>query len=451
MSDPDPTRADRVPRPGDRAVSPVVGAVLMLAVLLLAVTVIQVTAIPILNAQHEFEHRQAVQADMVRLDTAVDRVAATGRGETATVDVGVRYPERLLFVNPPPVSGTLGTSASRSVTIANAVAAGETGDYWNGDARTFTTTTLVYSPSYNEYGNAPTTVYEPWVVYNRMGGGGGMAALTETDLVEGRQISLVALDGEYSRSTTRTVGINAVPNSAPVNTVTVRNETAPIPLTVETGLQEDAWARLLDDELDRDGAGDDRYVTGFDCRQAPPEPCGELTLTLEPGTYELRLGEVAVGSGSSREGAAYLTAVEGSDASVPETGRQRLVVEARDRFDNPVSGVTVTGTLEGDDGTLRTVTPVTENDGRAVFVYEAPENVDGTRTVTATTRFGAGDQQRTVTFDIRVVDLGGGGTGDGTDGGATSASAVEPVGGSVDSRNIAGGDRGREASFAITA
>jgi hypothetical protein len=197
---------------------------------------------------------------------------------------------------------------------------------------------------------------------------------------------------------------------------------------------------------DRVLADDDRHVTGIDCTQEPPEPCGELTITLEPGSYELRPGEIAVGSGSSREGPAYLTDIEGSEASIPETGRQRIVVGARDRFDNPTSGVAVTGTLDGDAGTLQAVTPVSESDGRAVFVYEAPGDVDGSRTVTVTTQFDEGDQQRTVTAGIQVFDIGG--TGDESDGGSTTAAAIQTVEGSVDSRNIGGSDRGRDHRLA---
>lgn len=452
----DPANHRGSPSGDDRGVSAVIGAVLLLALVVLLVSIVQTTAIPALNAQHEFEHDQRVQTDLVRLETTVDRVAATGTGETAAVEVGVRYPTRLIFVNPPPVSGELRTTDGGAVTIANAEAAGETGDYWDGTPRTFETTTLAYEPDYNEWDAAPTTVYEPWVVYNR--DGEATVPLTASDLVDGREISLVAIDGRYSQSTAGTVGVDAEPNSAPLHTVTVRNGSDPITITVPTGLRADVWRELLADELDPDGTVEDRHVTGVSCEQAPPQPCGELTLTLEPGTYELRLGEVAVGTGASREGATYLTDVEGDATSVPETGRQRLVVEARDRFDNPVSGVDVTASLGGDEGTVRAVSGVTDGDGRAVFVYEAPEAVNGSRDVTVTAQFGDGTAQRTVTFDVRLVDLAGGGDGGGggdADGGTgdgepTSADAVSGVEGSVDSRNIAGADRGREASFAIS-
>jgi len=389
-------------RSDSRAVSPVIGAVLMLAVLMLLITVLQTTAIPALNAQGEFQHNQEAQTDIVRLEATVDRVAAVGTGETATVAVGYRYPPRMVFVNPPPVAGLLRTTAARQVTIANARARGETGDVWNGTTRTYETTTLVYEPAYNEYGAAPETVYEPWAVFNR--DREQTVALTPTDLVDGRRISLVALDGEFRASNSDTASVNLVPNSAPVRTVTVRNDTAPITVSVPTALRRDTWLRLLDDELDEAGTDADAYVTSVTCQQAPPAQCGVLTLTLEPGSYELALGELAVGSGASRERATYLTDVEGNATSVPEGGRRRLVVEARDRYDNPVGGVSVDATVTSGTGSIVPTTPTTEGDGRAAFVYEAPEDVTGSQSVTVTARFGDGARQRTVTFELQVSD-----------------------------------------------
>jgi len=419
-----------------RGVSPVIGAVLMVAVAMLLLSVLQTTAIPALNAQHEFQHNQELQTDLVELETTVDRVAATGTGETAPVDLGLRYPPRLLFLNPPPVSGTLRTTTPGEVTVSNARATGETGDYWDGTPRRFATTTVVYSPAYNEYGAAPTTVYEPWAVYNRQDD--GTIPLTETDLVDGRRISLVALEGQYSASRAGTVGVNAGPRSAPVREVTVRNGTAPITLTVPTGLRNDTWTGLLEAEL----AGNGGRITALSCAAEPPDPCGELT----PGTYDLRLGGVALGSGSAERTATYLTDVEGNATAVPESGRQRLVVEARDGFDNPVSGVAVTAALGDDPGTVERVTPTTASDGRAAFLYRPPDDVPASESVTVTARFGDGATRRTVTFDVRVVDLGGGG---GTGGGSTSADAVAGVDGTVTERNVPGG--GRELSFDVRA
>jgi len=444
MSETDALPTARSLRPDDRGVSPVIAVLLLLAIAVMALSIFQTAAIPQLNAQHEFEHSQRVGTDMLRLETTVDRIAATGVGETVAVETGLAYPSRLLFVNPPPTSGTLSTTDIGPVEIDNAVATGETRDYWNGSARTFATASLQYAPDYNEYDGAPVTVYEPWVLYDRFAG--GTVTRTGTDLVDGREISLVALDGRLSRSGARTMGVDLEPTSAPVRTVTVRDDGEPITITVPTDIPEGVWRDLLAGEFDPDGTDEDAHVSAIDCRGGGPETCGELTLTLEPGSYDLRLGEVAVDSGASREPAQYLTDIEGNATAVTENGRQRLVVEARDRYDNPVSGVDIDPGLGGDNGTVRAVDGTTGADGRATFVYEAPESVSETRSVTVETAFGDGGAQRTVAFDIRVVAVGGDADGTGAD-----IQRVTGVEGSIGSRRIGGVDRGRELSFRVRA
>ncbi|MFB6084601.1 MAG: Ig-like domain-containing protein [Halorientalis sp.] len=396
-------------RSDTRGVTPVIGVVLLVAVGTVLLAVLQVTVVPKLNAQHEFEHNQRVQRDVVRLAATVDRVAATGTGETVPVEVGLRYPSRLVFLNPPPVSDRLRITEERTVTIANARASGETGDYWDGSTRTFQTRAIVYEPDYNEWDSAPTTVYEPWAVYNRQEG--ATVPQTETVLVDGREISLVALDGRPTRATAGTVGVTVQPVSAPVRTVTVRNGSDPIRITVPTDIRRDAWRDLLADELDPDGTDDDRYVTGLRCSQSPPGPCGELTLTLEPGTYELRLGKVAVGGGVDEPGAAYLTDVADPKA-VSDGATTAVRVAVRDRFDNPVSGVDVR--FSSPDGSFDTPVVTSGDDGRATAQF-TPDS-SGTVTITATADLngdGTIQAEERVTLTRDVVGSGGGGGGGG--------------------------------------
>ncbi|MDF9745101.1 hypothetical protein [Natrinema salsiterrestre] len=412
-SDGDATHSDRFGRlaaleDSDRAVSPVIGAILMFALALALLAILQTAAIPALNEGLEFQHSERVQTDVRDVGGAVDRVATTGATESVSIEGGLRYPPRMFFINPPPVAGTVRTTDPATVEIGNATATGETGDYWTGGPRTFETRSLEYVPRYNEYGGAPVTVAEPWVVYDRFDETD--VTRSDQDLVDDRRIDLIALEGDRSVSRAGDVTIGVEPTSAPARTVTVRDDGEPVTLTIPTRLSEDTWRELLADELDPTGdTEDDRYVQEIDCEGAPPDPCGQLTLTLEQGaTYELRLGAVGLGSGVEEENATYLTDIEGDATAIPESGRQRLVVEARDRFDNPVSGVSVTGIVTG-DGTVRAVDPVTDAEGRATFVYDAPDDVDGTRDVAVTLRFGETPAEQ-ATFDIRVMDRDGGGS-----------------------------------------
>lgn len=390
----------------DRGVSPVVGAILMFALALAVLAILQTTAIPALNAQLEFQHNEQVQTDFLEFNSAVDRTISMGGGHSVRIESGLRYPPRLFFVNPPPVTGTVRTSDPAAVEVTNATAAGETGDYWNGTPRGFESRSLEYSANYHEYANGPTTVYEPWVVYNRFDE--STLPLTNDSFVDGRQITLVMLKGTVATSSTRSVPLSIKPTSAPAERVLVRDDGGPITLTVPTQLSADEWASILADELDPDGdSTNDRYVTEFDCQQSPPEPCGRLTITLEQGvSYELRLGAVSLGGNGTEPEGTYLVDIAGDETSVPENGTRKLVVETRDRFDNPVSGVTVNASLDG-DGTLRSITPVTGTDGHAVFVYEAPEEVTRSTDVEVTANFGGARPREQVTFNLRVMDIDG--------------------------------------------
>jgi len=393
----------------DRGVSPVVGALLLFAIGVMLVATLQVTAVPALNEQVEFRHSERVQSDLVGISAAVDRTAATGLGQTVRVEAGMRYPTRPLFVNPAPVSGSLRTADRGVVTVSGASATGETGDVWNGSVREFPTTALVYRAGYHEYGSAPVTRIEPWGTVNRFGE--RTLPVTEPSLVDGRRVTLVAFDGNRSTSRVDVLPVSVRPTSAPARTVTVSAGDDPVTISVPTQIPEDVWAEALAAEYDPNDTASDRYVADYDCANDPPAPCGELTLELEANTmYEFRLGEVAVGSGASDEAATYLTDVVGNGSTVYQGSRQRLVVEARDRFDNPVSNVTVSGSVanaDGDDtstGTLGAVSPVTGADGRASFVYEAPNRVEGTTNLTVTLRFGSGEAEaRRVTFDVQAT------------------------------------------------
>ncbi|AWB26919.1 hypothetical protein [Halococcoides cellulosivorans] len=390
----------------DRAVSPVVGAVLLFALAIALLAIVQTAVVPSLNAQAEFQHHERVQVDVVALDGATDRVVASGIGESVPVEAGLRYPPRMFFVNPPPVTGTVRTTEPEPLAIANASADGAAGAYWNGTTRTFDTRSLVTMAEYHEH-TAGATVYDSWSVSNRLTN--DTVVVSGDSVVDGRRVTLTTLDGDLYRTSTTTETLDLVPTSAPARTVTVRATDGPITLTLPTELTETQWTTLMDDEIDRTGdRTNDRYVSEVTCDRSPPDPCGQVTITLEDGArYELQLGAVAVGGNGTHATPTYAVDIAGDETSVSENGTRKLVVETRDQFDNPVSGVETTATLDG-PGRLRTLESATGADGRAALVYEAPENVAATTDVSATVGFGERPRER-VTFDLRVLDLDGSG------------------------------------------
>ncbi len=356
-----------------------IGTVLLFAVLIVLLSTYQASVVPQQNEEVEFDHNQQVQSELQDLRDEIHRTAVSGSGGSSSVALGTRYPVRAFFVNPPPPAGSLETTPPANAKIVNAEAAGETGDYWTGDSRSFSTRGLVYDPGYHVYQNPPTTTYRGGVLYNRFESAN--ITLGGQRLIEGNAISLVALNGSYDEAGSGTASVDLRAISPAVRTVTVSNETATVSVVVPTKRPASEWEELLADQID--GAGsDDRYVLAVD----PVPGRSAVEVVLEPATYELRLAKVGVGTDVSATGTHYVTDVRGNNASVPENSGQQLVVEVRDRFNNPVSGATLNATLvsdfaddlitaQGQDGDQLTDL-TTDAEGRVTVSYDAPDDFD---------------------------------------------------------------------------
>jgi hypothetical protein len=125
----------------------------------------------------------------------------------------------------------------------------------------------------------------------------------------------------------------------------------------------------------------------------------------ENAKYSLRTSKVGLGSGIIEEEGHYMTAPEGSYLS-----SRKIVVEVRDRYNNPVGGVEVG--FESDDGQLSANTDTTGTNGRAEVRHlgTSPTKV---RASMAGKESDPGFDPRTkedVEFDVSV-------TGETTDGG----------------------------------
>ncbi|WP_224268544.1 Ig-like domain-containing protein [Haloprofundus salinisoli] len=377
-------------RDDQRAVTVQVGFILLFGVLILSLSMYQAQVVPADNEQVEFDHNQRVQADLLDARNAILQSAGTGTTQPVSVSLGARYPNRVLFVNPPPASGRLSTteSVADGIVIRNARAIDtETADYWTGeDPRAFETRSLEYTPDYTRYQNPPTTVYENSVLYNRFDNGATLPRSEQT-LIDGRRISLVSLDGELSTERTGTEPLDVRPVSASTRTTTVTSDGEPIRISLATRLSQEQWEALLEDE---------GYVADVSVTE------GVLTITLEGDeTYSLRMARVGVGSGVAEETRAYVIDIEGDGATVQSGATQRLTVEVRDRFGNPVSGVDVDPEVTSGGGSVSTPEGTTTgSEGRVTVVYEAPENNDD---VEVTVGYGDSDQER-VRFDLSVVD-----------------------------------------------
>ena len=380
----------------DRGQAIQIGAIILFSFVVIGFSLYQATVVPDQNAQVEFNHNQEVQQDMLELRGGVLSAGSSGSGTTTTVQLGTQYPARIFAVNPGPPSGSLRTvdpGGGSTVTIANAEAGNdETADFWSGTGspREYTTRGLHYQPNYNEYRQAPETVYENTVVYNR-GPNGGVSVRTSQQLVSGRELDLTVLLGSYQASQSESTSIDI---SSPANeprTVAVQPRGDPINVTVPTGLSEPVWTELLEPEFVANGG----YVDGSSVTVRGGILSFEFRETDgagDPITYELRVPAAGVGTGVVDPTAAYVTDVSGNGTSIPEGGTQQVVAEVRNEFNGPESGVSTCAgsSIPGSNsGSLRSTTATTGEDGRVSFVYVAPDDVDQTRTATVTVGFGA--------------------------------------------------------------
>ena len=399
-------------RGDDRAVAVQIGAVILLGFLVISLSLYQATIVPDQNERVEFDHSQQLQESLQDLRNGILRTASAERTSPTTVPLGTRYPSRIVAVNPPPSSGRLATEPGGNVTLVDATAIDdETADYWNGDDQEYDTQRLSYRPDYSVYQSAPRTTYANSVLYNEFDN--GARAVTGQRLLEGNLIYVVALNGSYGQSGTQAVSVSPTPVSTSDRTVAVNGD---IDIEVTTELSETEWERLLEDQYERNGGRIDDNASGVTVT-------GEtLTIDLVPGTYRLRMAKVGVGTDVSDTDGQYLTVVDGAD-SVTAGGTRRIVLEVRDSYNNPVSGVTVEAAVDGANADIDPGSAISDGQGRVVYEYIAPDSVSSPRTDSINfsfdrpldpSNFDGGDPE-SVQLNVTVVSLGGDGTSETAD------------------------------------
>ncbi|WP_254279067.1 Ig-like domain-containing protein [Haloarcula marina] len=395
-------------RRDDRGVSEVLGAILMFGLLVSLLVLVQVNAVPAQNQQVEFEHSQRVQQDMLALDGALLRAGTENVPASTQIELAARYPSRFFLVNPGVGAGSIETLAPGTVTVSNARAPSASA-YWDGTDRTFDTRVLRYRPNYNEYRNAPTTVYEHNALTNAFQSG-ATVPVDSGSFIEGDQVMLLLVDGQLSTASTRAVGVETTPLSSPARPLTVTNDTASgITLTLPTTLSAGDWEAILADERVANGG----HVSGIAVSDGTPY--NTLTVTLEPGRYRFRMARVGVGSDVDDTvlGPHYVTPVEeGASESIRADESARVSVRIRDRYNNPAAGrVTFTATggeFRLSNGTrVASLTKPSNGTGTVSAVFSPDSGFEGTAVVTAQRDFdesGTVEARERTTFSVPVTD-----------------------------------------------
>ena len=81
-------------------VSNIIGTLLIFAILVSLYGAVQSTMVPAWNKGVEYDHLDVVYGDMMSLKSDIEDVALLGSPKSSDIHLGVRYPERMIFMNP---------------------------------------------------------------------------------------------------------------------------------------------------------------------------------------------------------------------------------------------------------------------------------------------------------------------------------------------------------------
>ena len=145
-------------RSNNEAVSHVIGVVLMTAVFVTMLTMFQASVVPLWNKQVEADHIPAVYDDMTGLSSDIADSASRAIAKKSSIQLGARYPNRMIFRNPGP--GAFGT-----LTVENDVAVNVVCRDVDGveiASQNYKTSRLIYDLTGTV--NSPKLVYEHGII-----------------------------------------------------------------------------------------------------------------------------------------------------------------------------------------------------------------------------------------------------------------------------------------------
>ena len=145
-------------RSDTKAVSEVIGMVLLLAILVTFFTLIQVSVVPDWNKQVEADHIPAVYDDMTSLSSDISDSASRAIAKSSSIQLGARYPDRMIFLNPGP--GAFGTLTVEN-DVAVSVVCKDSAEVVIA-SRDFNTSRLIYDLTGTV--NSPKLVYEHGII-----------------------------------------------------------------------------------------------------------------------------------------------------------------------------------------------------------------------------------------------------------------------------------------------
>lgn len=259
---------------GERAVTPILGAVILAGFIVAGMAIYQAQVVPHQNMEIEFNHNERVEEDMISVRNALLQAHESGDDQFVTVELGTTYPVRLVGVNPPNPTGRLHSTRSRPIQIKNGSGSDVTGTVCPGGENS---RFIAYSPQYNEYQNAPVFRYENSLVYKWFPQESVNLTMTGQKVVSDSTVNIYRTTGNYSLRGQGAVSFDV--RAGTIKTTSVADPTVTLP----TKLTESKWEQVLSGEVDPANVSTAN---------------GNLTLSLE-GNYDVSCSPVEVTDGES--------------------------------------------------------------------------------------------------------------------------------------------------------
>jgi len=194
----------------NRAVSAVIGFILIFGILVLLLTVYQAQIVPQQNAQTEFEHFEDNKNEMIELRNAISDAGQNDFSRFADVKLGTTYQTRLFTINPPPPAGSLQTHEAPPIKIWNE----SDGNTEDEPELVIPTKFIEYRPGYNEI-NTGSVWYEHSVVYLDDGDEDSDSPIIEHQNLDSQnKLTVTALQNDFQRSGTDRVTLELYTNTS---------------------------------------------------------------------------------------------------------------------------------------------------------------------------------------------------------------------------------------------
>lgn len=256
----------------EKAVSEIVGAMMILLIIVLYIGTLQAYEVPKWNTEIERQHFDQVYSDFVNLRSNFEDVSTKNIPKTGNLAMGVKYPERFMLRNPGPgASGILDTYPIR-INISYITA---TGIKW----KNYTSMGFIYKQ--NGISDSPKLVYENGLLIEDPGNGHSFVMDDKQSLTTEDNIFIPIINGDVrSVSSMETESFNIQPISREgFQQVKFESMNA----TIETRYP-DIWKNLSKES--RPAGSNFTIENGTNCPNGSSD-C--LKLTYIPGYYVKKL------------------------------------------------------------------------------------------------------------------------------------------------------------------